>query len=216
MTVKGQIEELKRIIEDNVNRQAILIGHSWGAMLSALLTAKCSHLVRKIILVASGSFEEVYCEDLRKSRESKLSQKERMELQELRQALENFQDKELDETFARFGMLMEKLDTYDGIEMKEEVENSYEIFRNVWSEAHTMRKRGELYRIVKDIQCPVVAIHGDYDSHPIEGIRDSLGKVIENFKFYELKHCGHTPWKEVHARYKFFEILKSELEDELD
>lgn len=68
-----------------------------------------------------------------------------------------------------------------------------------------------MYEMGKNIKCEVVAIHGDYDSHPIEGIRDSLGKIISNFKFYELKKCGHTPWGEKYAKNEFYDILKSEI-----
>lgn len=87
------------------------------------------------------------------------------------------------------------------------------FFTKVWPEAHNLRKKsGDMYTMGKDIECEVVAIHGDYDSHPIEGIRDSLNKVIKkNFKFYELKNCGHTPWIERQARDEFYSILLKEI-----
>lgn len=57
----------------------ILIGHSWGAMLIYMFAAKYNHLVKKIILVSSGSIEEKYYEDLCKNRESKLTEEEKCE-----------------------------------------------------------------------------------------------------------------------------------------
>ena len=62
------------------------------------------------------------------------------------------------------------------------------------------------------IQCPVVAIHGDYDPHPSEGITIPLSRVVKGFRFHLLKHCGHHPWYEKEAREPFYALLKQELQ----
>ncbi|MFN7039170.1 MAG: hypothetical protein ACK4OM_06380 [Alphaproteobacteria bacterium] len=56
-----------------------------------------------------------------------------------------------------------------------------------------------------------VVIHGDYDPHPTIGVLEPLSKINKNFKYYDLKHCGHTPWKEKEAKDVFYNILKEEL-----
>jgi pimeloyl-ACP methyl ester carboxylesterase len=58
----------------------------------------------------------------------------------------------------------------------------------------------------------VVAIHGDYDPHPTEGVREPLSKVLKDFRFIMLEHCGHLPWIEREAREGFFELLRGELD----
>lgn len=212
LSVEGQIEELKEILENNAMKPITLIGHSWGAMLIYMLASKYTDMVKKIILVSSGSFEEKYFSDLSKNREERLTNEERAELIRLRSVFANPVDEDMNKVFARFGKLMSKLDAYEPIDIDGDPSLcSYEIFTKVWSEAHAMRKSGKMYEMGKNIKCEVVAIHGDYDSHPVEGIRDSLDKIIENFKFYELKKCGHEPWSEVHAKDEFYRILKSEL-----
>jgi len=60
---------------------------------------------------------------------------------------------------------------------------------------------------------PVTAIHGDYDSHPAEGVRLPLFSVLKNFQFILLEKCGHTPWNERYARDQFFGVLKIVLQD---
>lgn len=212
-SVEGQIQELKDIIENNGEGPMLLIGHSWGAMLIYMLAARYDHLVDKIIMVASGAVEEKYFPDLCKTREERLSDAEREELTRLRNKFANpGEEDDMDDIFGRFGALMEKLDAYDPMEMNHDDHLcSYEIFTKVWPEAHNLRKSGDMYTMGKDIQCEVVAIHGDYDSHPIEGIRDSLNKVIKNFKFYGLKNCGHTPWIERQAKDEFYSILLKEI-----
>ena len=55
-----------------------------------------------------------------------------------------------------------------------------------------------------NIKCPVIAIHGDYDPHPYEGVKKPLARVINDFNFILLEKCGHTPWKEKEVRKKFY------------
>lgn len=213
MSVEGQIQELKKVIEDNGEEPMILIGHSWGAMLIYMFAARYHSLVDRIIMVSSGAVEEKYYPDLSHTRDERLTEQERQKLHELRRRFGNpSEDEDMDKLFSQFGQLMEKLDSYDPIDMEhEDTMCSYEIFNKVWPEAHRMRKDGEMYAMGKDITCPVIAIHGDYDSHPIEGIRDSLTNIIKNFKCYELKNCGHTPWIEKHGKDRFYSILLEEL-----
>lgn len=61
------------------------------------------------------------------------------------------------------------------------------------------------------ITCPVIAIHGDHESHPAEGVRLPLSTVLADFQFVLLEKCGHTPWLERHACDKFYEILRKEI-----
>jgi pimeloyl-ACP methyl ester carboxylesterase len=65
--------------------------------------------------------------------------------------------------------------------------------------------------LAKKIQCPVVAIHGDYDPHPAEGVEKPLRQALKDFKSILLKDCGHEPWKERRARDRFYSVLKEEL-----
>jgi len=213
MSVKGQIEELKTVLEENVEGPATLIGHSWGAWLVYMLAAEYPELVEKIILVSSGPFDEKYFAGLSKNREERLTEQERIELSELRKAFSNPEATEnINEVFGKFGKLMGKLDAYAPIETETDInECSYEIYSRVWPEAHNMRKTGELYEMGKRIKCEVVAIHGDFDSHPLEGVREPLAEMIDDFKFYELKRCGHSPWEEEYARDEFFRILREEI-----
>ena len=62
-SINGQILELYNILEKNGNIPMILIGYSWGAILSYILASCYPLFVRKIILVSSGSFEEKYAKN---------------------------------------------------------------------------------------------------------------------------------------------------------
>ncbi|MBF6590526.1 MAG: alpha/beta hydrolase, partial [Ktedonobacterales bacterium] len=87
----------------------------------------------------------------------------------------------------------------------------YQIYQQVWQDAQALRTSGLFLEAGKDIQCPVVAIHGDYDPHPAEGIREPLTPLLKDFRFISLRHCGHLPWIEREARDEFYRILREEL-----
>ncbi len=74
-----------------------------------------------------------------------------------------------------------------------------------------MRRSGKLLEMGREITSPVVAIHGDYDSHPAEGVEKPLSAVLTDFRFILLENCGHKPWIERQARERFFAVLEEEL-----
>lgn len=181
VSVDGQVEELKAVLEKEAELPVVLIGHSWGAWLSLILAAKHPLLVKKLILVGSGPFEEKYAAEVSRARLDRM-------------------DKET------------VPDAYDPIEGKPEpIDYQGDIFNSVWPEAEELRRSGRLLEFVKDIRCPVVAIHGDYDPHPAEGVQKPLSAILKDFRFILLDHCGHKPWIEKDAREKFFELIRNEL-----
>jgi pimeloyl-ACP methyl ester carboxylesterase len=81
----------------------------------------------------------------------------------------------------------------------------------VWEQAAELRRNGKLLECGAKIQCPVVAIHGDYDPHPAEGIRRPLERTLKDFRFILLEKCGHTAWIERMAKDIFYQTLRKEL-----
>jgi pimeloyl-ACP methyl ester carboxylesterase len=104
-----------------------------------------------------------------------------------------------------------RLRSAGGQDKSEVIEYRYDIYENVWKQAQELRTSGGLVALGKHIHCPVVAIHGDYDPHPADGVKIPLSRVIKNFRFILLENCGHRPWLERSARDRFYEILNEEL-----
>src|SRR5690242_20488364 len=71
-TLEGQVEELQTVLRKHGQLPVTLIGYSWGAMLSYILTARQPSLVKKLILVSSGVFEEQYASTIMPTRLSRL------------------------------------------------------------------------------------------------------------------------------------------------
>lgn len=211
-SLEGQIEEVRTVLENNGDLPVTLIGFSWGAWLSFIFSANYPTLVKKLILIGSGPFEEKYAERIQKTRLNRLSEKEKAEVKSLLQVLDNPVVEDKSAAFARFGALFSKADAYDSIGQESEViDCDFDIFQNVWKEAEELRKSGKLLELGKHIKCPVVAIHGDYDPHPAEGVQKPLAAILKNFRFILLTNCGHKPWVEREARGEFFRILNGEL-----
>ncbi len=70
--------------------------------------------------------------------------------------------------------------------------------------------------MASSIQCSVLAIHGDYDPHPWQGVSAPLSETVPDFRFELLANCGHKPWIEKHARDRFYELLEMELDRPAD
>lgn len=211
-TIDGQIEEMKQVLEKKGSLPLNLIGWSWGAWLGYLFAAQNPASVKKLILVASGPFEEKYAQNIMKTRLNRLSEEERAEVLLLIDALENPSMTNKNEALMRLGKLISKADTYDPIPHHDHViETSYETFRSVWGQAENLRRNGMLLKYGGKIRCPVVAIHGDFDPHPDEGVELPLSRTVKDFRFILLKNCGHKPWIERLAKERFYEILRKEV-----
>ncbi len=216
-TLDGQVEELRLVVEQNATKPVIFIGHSWGAWLSALVTATYPELVRKLILVGSGPFEEHYVPKIAENRFKRLSPQEQEEYLHLVEMLDRSAAPESAVSLSRLGELTHKADSYDPIEIPndtadlDDIADPGEMYQGVWPKAAEMRETGELLRLVATITCPVVALHGDCDPHPAAGIQQPLAANMKDFRMIILEKCGHTPWCERHAMERFYEILEHEL-----
>lgn len=212
-TVDGQVEELKDFILTSAVPPVTLIGHSWGAWLAFIFAARYPELAGKLILVGSGPFLESWTAGMMDTRLSHLTQEEAAEVSSIMSRLGRDEEGGRDALLARMGTLMTKADTFCPAPPGEPYETvcDAEINRLVWNEAAQMRRSGELLGLAGSICCPVLAIHGDYDPHPWQGVKEPLEEKLKDFRFILLERCGHEPWAERYARDSFYDILKSEL-----
>jgi pimeloyl-ACP methyl ester carboxylesterase len=215
-TLEGQLGELRVILEREADLPVTLVGYSWGAILGYLFAARYPALVAKLILVSSGVFEDEYVDRIKENRLKRLDDRDRMVLDDLLKALNDPGSRgkvEKDAVFARLGMLLEKADAYDPVPHQNDViAYQHEVFEGVWGDAQELRLKGMLLEEGAGIKCPVVAIHGDYDPHPHEGVAKPLSGILSDFRFVILEKCGHHPWYERLAKDDFYAALKRELD----
>ncbi len=215
LTIDGLVNEFHDTIKQHGNPPMTLIGHSWGAWLSIIYAATYPELIKEIVLIGAGPFEEKYAVLLMDTRLGKLNHNDTSRCMEIQKLLNDPVREDKNQLMAEFGYLMQKADTYLNIDNmpEEKTQISFQAFNCIWSEASALRKNGKLLEYAAAIQCPVTAIHGDYDSHPADGVKIPLSKIIKDFKFIFLKNCGHYPWFEAEAHEKFFSILNKILEN---
>lgn len=214
-TVDSQVDELYAQLNSMAAPPVVLIGWSWGAMLSLFFVAKYPQLVSKLILVGSGPYEEHYATNIKDVRMSRLTEEERAEADKITVDLQDENNEHKDELLARMGDLFTRSDDFEPVDMQDErMQCDYAVHRSVWIDAKVRRENGEFLEIIRAIQCPVVALHGDYDSHPADGVAKPMS-ALQNFKFHLLKNCGHRPWVERQAKDEFFRIVGQELDEVL-
>lgn len=213
-TVEGQVEELRTAVESLAIPPVVLIGHSWGAWLSCIVAAAYPQLVRKLILIGTPPVEEKYVHLIRENRMKRLTHDEQQQFAYLADMLNRAEPGEANVYFAPLSELAARGDSYDPIASDVYVpipsisKKAGDIYASVWPAAARIRRTGELLRLTTRIECPVLAIHGDHDPHPFEGVQTPLTATVRDFQIVILQKCGHDPWRERRAVDKFFEILE--------
>lgn len=214
-SLDNQVEELQATLRSNGQLPVVLVGFSWGAWLSLIVAARHPETTHKLILVGSGPFEYRYVSTLHDTRLNRLNQAERSEFEDSLRALGNKSLVTKSEMLARLAALTAKTDQFDPIpDESTDCRVSIcqaDLFQSVWRDAAELRRSGELLRLAGQLRCPIFALHGDYDPHPAEGVREPLSRVVANFRFMPLEKCGHKPWIERHAREEFYRIIEAEL-----
>ncbi len=212
MSIDGQVSELRKILKKQGKLPVSLVGHSWGAWLSFILAARYPSYVKKLILVASGPFEERYASAIMKTRLDRMSESEIGEYLRLSSSMSDPSVANKNHVFAKFGKLISAADSFDLVPYEGVYAGfRHDVNKSIWNEASYLRKSGKLLSMGEDIRCPVVAIHGNHDPHPFEGVKEPLSKVVRDFRFILLENCGHYPWQEKHAAEEFYLVLEKEL-----
>ena len=110
VTLQGQIDELKTVLETRGQLPLTLLGYSWGAWLCYLLATQIPHLLSRLILVSSPPFDEEYTRQLSKTRFDRLSPSEQAEFSAVVASLSRPDSPGRDASLARLGALAAKTD----------------------------------------------------------------------------------------------------------
>ena len=78
-TLEGQVRELFAVITKHGDIPVTLVGWSWGAWLGFIVAARHPTLVKKLVLIGSGAFEEKYAANIVGDRLTRLTEAERVE-----------------------------------------------------------------------------------------------------------------------------------------
>jgi pimeloyl-ACP methyl ester carboxylesterase len=210
--IDNLLVELKGIVSLHGQAPVTLIGHSWGAWLVILFASKYPDQLNKLILIASAPLAEKYASTIMKTRLERLDEKDAAALSSLMDQINIAPANKKDIVFSEMADMMRKTDTFQPESTSyRNVTFDHKIFESIWTEAERKRSSGELIMHAGRVKCPVLAIHGDYDPHPYEGVKIPLEKNMKDFRFHLLEKCGHEPWNEIYAKNAFYDLLEKEI-----
>ena len=198
-SVAGQIAELASQISAHCNGPIPVLGWSWGAWLACLLAHDHPDMVSYLVLIGSAPFDAETHALIKPTRLAKLSKSQRDELDRI---TPNLQDPD---AARRFSELYEICDAFDPIDtLRPEVQIDMRINAAVWNDARQIRDRGDWPDILRNLTCPITAIHGADDPHPAHGVFETLVAAQPNTQTILLEKCGHKPWRERQAQDAFY------------
>jgi pimeloyl-ACP methyl ester carboxylesterase len=211
-SLEGQIFELKAQLLSFGEGPYILIGSSWGAVLSLFLSARFPDLVKKQILIGSAVFDAHNSQRVKDIRQSRKSEELKHDINKLNLEFESSGPERKKEVFSKILDLEFDQDVYSPL--TREVEYlSFDSNQNysVWGDFKKLRdSKGTLQREFQNVRCDTLVIHGDHDPHLIDGILPFLETCIPKIRLEWLEKCGHYPWLERFAKDRFFQILQNE------
>ena len=208
-SIEEQVEELHQALHENVSEPVSLLGYSWGAWLALIYTVQHPKLVKKLILLSSGPLEENYAQRIMETRLTRLSSEEKEELKDCLSGQAKVAPQEEKLLEAKIRALLEKSDGHDLLDLpRPPIAFSYEIYAHVNEEAKRLRKEGVLVELLAQLSVPIVAIHGEYDPHPYQGVEEPLRLYAKNFQFHLIKDSGHCIWRERRGEKELLELLE--------
>lgn len=204
LSVERHVEDLHGLIGKYCpNGKPLLAGESWGAMLALAYAARYPTSPAGLALIGCGTFDEASRRVFQQTIADRLPPENRDRLRALEQ---DDSEEALHETFEQIRPVYD----VDPLPMDNPMPDfDLSANRETWDDMLRLQSAGVYPAAFADIACPVLMLHGSYDPHPGKMIRDTLRQHIPHIEYTELEDCGHSPWRERHARDRFFEFLRT-------
>jgi pimeloyl-ACP methyl ester carboxylesterase len=199
------VEDLHEVVSAEASTgQPALVGESWGAMLALAYAAAHPESAGPIALVGCGTYDTTARARIGEILDERTDDALRRRLQELAREFADPQER-----LAKRYELIRHLYSYDPIEEDADDFPPLDVtaHRETWDDMLRLQKEGIYPAAFAAITAPVIMLHGAYDPHPGQMIRDSLVPYIPQIEYQEWERCGHHPWKERAVREEFFARL---------
>ncbi len=191
-----------------------IVGHSWGAMLALCFAAEHANQAGPIVLVGCGTFDKAARKRMQATFENRMDDDLRRRLSRVSKELTDPKER-----FMQTFKLTRHLYDFDPIAPypdKEECE-PFDIVAHeeTWTDMGKLQADGVYPGAFEAIESPVLMLHGAYDPHPGNMIRERLSRHLPQMEYREFERCGHSPWIEKFAREEFFATLCRWLESRI-
>ena len=209
LTVDRHVAGLAEVLSS----PTVIVGWSWGAMLGLSFAVVRPELVRSLVLVGCGTYDEESRQAYGKRMAERLAEDERTELVRISRQLEATADRPTrDRLFAQMGRVAARAQAVELLEPPAAVEADADGYSETWADVLERQRRGVEPAAFAAISCPVLMIHGADDPHPGPATRDVLRHHLPRLEYIEIPRCGHEPWLERHGREPFLAAVRAWLE----
>jgi pimeloyl-ACP methyl ester carboxylesterase len=209
LTVAQHVADLSAIVPAS----ALIVGHSWGAMLGLSFAAVHPDRVAALALVGCGTYD-LQSRALYEARvEALLGPAGRSSASRLWALIGPERDpSRRDAALAEVGRLYARIQVVDPIEDEEPIEIDGAGNAETWADAIRLQREGIEPERFAAITAPVLMLHGTADPHPGPETCDRLRRFVPQLEYMELEGCGHEPWRERAGRAPFIATLAAWLE----
>ena len=203
LTVARHVEDLGEVLTSRCGEaQAVLAGHSWGAMLALAYAAAHPDRVASIVLIGCGTFDVAARARFRAIIDARMDDGLRRRVDRL---TDDYRD--ADERLRIRAELTLPLYSHDVDPAAAGFEGcDARAHQETWDDMMRLQTAGVYPRAFEVIHAPAIMLHGAADPHPGSMIRASLEPYLPQLEYVEWERCGHYPWLEP-VRDDFFHAL---------
>jgi pimeloyl-ACP methyl ester carboxylesterase len=204
LTVTTHVRDLDRVIQERCGgRQPILVGHSWGAMLTLAYAADRPAVPAALVLIGCGTFSPAARAEFEARYAARLAQADQAAIAHIKHS-----ETDADRSLAAQGRVITRVYGYDIEDEGNDLASVDAVaHRETWADMVRLLNKGTYPAAFATIPCPVLMVHGDTDPHPGLLTSKDLRPYIPHLEYRELEKCGHSPWLERQARDEFYECL---------
>jgi len=201
-SISALVEQLCQQLHENYSGKIVLMGHSWGAWLTALFAAAHPEMTKHVILVGCPPLEDKFVPEIGRFRRENLNADD---AEIFRRVVEN---RAADGDLAHMPQILDHADNFCIIGREKHAADyvDSEMYNSIWPEAAAMRTSGELKNVFRKIQCGITLIQGANDPHPHNGVTQPLSEMGVPCESHILDKCGHSPFMEKYAMEEFYRI----------
>ena len=206
LTVQQHVDDLAAVAPES----SAIVGHSWGAMLALSYASRHPRRVRSLTLIGCGTYDLESRARYRESPEKLLTPDDRARIDEIDRQLEASTDQAVrDRLFAGYGQIFNRADSFDPLpHTATPLLPDERGFNETWADVIRLQESGVEPAAFSSITAAALMLHGDDDPHPGPATRDTLLRHIPHLQYTGLPRCGHSPWRERHAREPFLDALR--------
>jgi len=192
VTMEMMVDDLEGIRKEFKLEKMNLVGQSWGALIALNYIFKYPERVKNLILLEPAPGSNEYIQNVQQTIMSRLSKEEIDRLVNISQSPDLRTNPELFREFMNIRMKTYFFDLSNATKKNFNYFDSERIKKFFASSAifGPYLMNYNLYDRMKNINCPTLIIHGDYDVIPTEAI-ERMGREIKNAEVHVVKECGH-------------------------